>query len=401
MRLCEASKADERVPRLAAGCDPTALSLTPADGYLLSRIDGHTPWNVLRAIGGLSADDVDRRLEAWLEAGVIEVEGASSPPPKPEAPAAGGLDLQVDPTLDLDDAVQREVIAFASQLDRPYHEILGVARDADERAIKKAYFALSKRFHPDRYFRRNLGPFGPVLERCFRRLLEAYELLSDPITRQEVERDLTERASAASFRDAKESRASAAAASRRLRERARQLGGRQQLLFDRRRKAKGFFESGMAAFAKQRWLEAAGSVRLAIAFDPSNEAYRDRFAEVQRRAHEERAKTLVLQAERALEVRDYLEALSLLEEASHFRPYDADLHHRAANLAWQVESDLKRAKTLAQTACEIEPENARYRRTLGQIYAAAGLASNARRELTAALRLDPQDHEARVALKSL
>jgi curved DNA-binding protein CbpA len=399
MRLGDASKDDERVPRLAAGCDPTALPLSPAEGFLLSRIDGQTPWGVLREIGGLPAADVDRRLEAWIDAGLIEVNGAAraAAPARPQP----SLAPEVDPELDLDVETQREVIAFASRLERPYHEILGVERGADERAIKKAYFALSRRFHPDRYFRRNLGPFAPVLERCFRRLLEAYELLSDPMTRGEVERDLAGGKPEAAPGDAAARRASAAHAARRLRDRARQLGGRQQVPFDRRRKAKGFFESGMAAFAGESWLEAAGSVRLAIAFDPANESYRERFVEVQRRAHEERAKALVRQAESALEMRDYREALSLFEEASHFRPSDADLHHRAAKLAWQVEGDLKRAKVLGQTACELEPDRALYRRTLGQIYAAAGLVSNARRELTAALRLDPDDKEARATLKSL
>jgi Flp pilus assembly protein TadD len=42
-----------------------------------------------------------------------------------------------------------------------------------------------------------------------------------------------------------------------------------------------------------------------------------------------------------------------------------------------------------------------YRRTLGQIFKAAGLKSNARRELETALKLDPKDAEARAELKSL
>ena len=394
MRLGEASKGDERVPRLAVGCDPTALVLTPAEGYLLSRIDGTTPWRVLREIGGLSGAEVDRHLERWLAQGVIEVGPCDAPPrprPVPRAAAAPGLEL--DPSLDLDEEIQRQVMDFASRLERPYHELLGVDRDADERTIKKAYFALSKRLHPDRYFRRNVGPFGPVIERCFKKLLEAYELLSDPATRQEVQRDLGAAAAGP--------RVSGAQAARRLRERARRMGGHSRANLDRKRKAKGFFESGMAAFAKERWLEAAGSVRLAIAFDPGNEAYTERFAEVQRRAHEERAKQLVKQGEGALEMRDYRDALALFEEALHFRPVDAELHHRAARLGWQMNGELKRAKELAQAACELEPDNALYRRTLGQVYGAAGLVSNARRELQIALRLDPNDGEAREALKSL
>ena len=45
--------------RLCLGSDPTSLVLSAAEGYLLSRIDGHTPWRVLRETGGLGAEEVD------------------------------------------------------------------------------------------------------------------------------------------------------------------------------------------------------------------------------------------------------------------------------------------------------------------------------------------------------
>ena len=63
--------------------------------------------------------------------------------------------------------------------------------------------------------------------------------------------------------------------------------------------------------------------------------------------------------------------------------------------------DLKRAKDYAARACELVPESVAYRRTLGQIYRAAGLVVNARRELEAALRIDPKDGVARAELRAL
>lgn len=236
---------------------------------------------------------MDRCLERWLESGVLEIDdgGSAGIPavekPEPHASRGAGAPLRVDPELELDVEIQQQVIDFLARLDRPYHEVLGVARDADARTLKKAYFGLSRVYHPDRYFRRRLGPFGPAVERCFKRLLEAYELLSDPATREEVQRGERQRqqeAAAAAKTDE--------ATRLRLRKRLDQLSGQGRLRAERRRKAKGFFEAGMAAFAKERWLEAAGSVRLSIAFDPENAAFRERFADVQRRAHEERAKQL-------------------------------------------------------------------------------------------------------------
>ncbi len=407
MRLADQSGDEDSVMRIAAECDPSTLTLTPAEGFLLSRIDGRTSRGVLRRIGALAPAEIDRCLERWLKEGVLELvrpataEAARSappaPPPAPAAappPAASGLPA-IDPSLELDVEVQQELLAFAAKLRRPYHEILGVTRDADARAIKKAYFGLSKRLHPDRYFRRRIGPFMPLVETCFKKLLEAYELLSDPQTRAEVQ------AQAAGPGAGAPARLSSLDARRRLRERVGALAGAKRASEERRRKAKGFFEAGMASFAKERWLEAAGSVRLAIAFDPENEAYREQFAGVQRKAHDERARMLVKQAEAALELRDFPQASSLFEEAVHYRPADAELSIRAAKLAWQALGELRRAKELASHAVELAPENGGYRRVLGLVYKDAGLAANAKRELEAALRIDPQDSEAKAALRGL
>jgi curved DNA-binding protein CbpA len=420
---------------LATNVVPTSLALDPAAGFLLSRIDGCTSWGTLRQIGALPPHEVDRLIESWLKEGVIVASAAKAiassrgkappatrvggSPAKPASsprvdaaaadatpaalPARGAAPLpEVDPTLDLDVPLQREILAFAGRLERRYHEILGISADADARAVKKAYFALSKKLHPDRYFRRNTGAFGALIEVCFKRLLEAYELLSDPTARREVDVSeagapgpLGEEPSAAS------ARASSIDARRRLRERASRMSGHARAHQDRRRKAKSFFESGMAAFAASRWLEAAGAVRLAIAFDPDNSAYREQFPSVQRRAHEERAKALVKQGESALEMRDYATALDLFEEALHFRPADGELAHRSAQLAVQTSRDLKRAKELAAQAVEVAPDNLEYRKTLAGIYAAAGLNANAKREYEAALRIDPSDKEAKSSLRSL
>jgi curved DNA-binding protein CbpA len=431
MRVGEqVEKARAQVLALAPDFEPTSLSLDPAEGYLLSRIDGHTSWGTLRQIGALPPHEVDRCIESWLKAGVLvtaEIAAAAASraaakaksseqkaaeakpaaeaaaPVTPSVAPARPLELPaVDASLDLDVELQREILEFANGLGRRYHEILGVPHDADAKALKKAYFALSKRLHPDRYFRRNTGAFGPLIETCFKRLLEAYELLSDPTTRRQVQaggrgpmpapRDA---AGAASARDA------SLAARRRLRERVSSLAGHVRAREEQRRKAKTFYEHGMSAFAAGRWLDAAGAVRLAIAFDPENSAYRESFSDVQRKAHGERAKQLVKQAENALDLRDWAVALDHFEEALHYRPGDAELAHRAAKLSLQVGVDPKRAKEFAAQAVEIAPDNSDYRTLLGVIYKTAGLTANARRELEAALRIDPQNQEAKQELRSL
>jgi curved DNA-binding protein CbpA len=382
-----------RVPRLAPGYDATQLPLSPSEGYLLSRVDGATPWTVLREIGGLTPSEVDGYLERWVAAGVLELGEPAGQPLRaiPSAVAAA------DPSLDLSVEAQERILAFETRLDRPYHEILGVPRNADAKIVKRAYFELSKEFHPDRYFRRDLGPFAARLARVFARIAEAYELLSDPTTRVEVERSLESAEPPAPPADS--GAASSAAAAKRARAALHPASLRQ--LAQRRARAKTFFETGMAAFQAGRWIEAAATARLAIAFDPANQSYKEAFGAVQRKASEERGRQLLREAERALELRDAREALGLFEEALLHRPHDPVANYEAGRLAWTLGEDLKRAKEYALRACELVPESALYRRTLGQIYKAAGLGANARRELETALRIDPKDTTARAELRTL
>jgi curved DNA-binding protein CbpA len=400
MRLSDQTEDEEKLLRLAQGCDPAALVLSPAEGFLLSRIDGRTSCAVLRRIGALTAAEIDRCVARWLEAGVLEWARAEAREDarvvRAESAAARAAHdplPALDASLELDLEVQEQLLAFARRLGRPYHEILGVPRDADARTIKKAYFAHSKRLHPDRYFRRRIGAFAPLIDACFKKLLEAYELLSDPVSRAALQ------ATPGAAAEAAPANTSSLAVRRRLRERVGAIAAAKRASEERRRKAKGFFEAGMASFAKERWLEAAGSVRLAIAFDPENEAYRDHFAEVQRRPTT--SGPCARAAEGALELRDFAQAASLFEEAVDYRPADPELSIRAAKISWQALGDMRRAKELAAHAVELAPENGSYRRLLGLVYRDAGLAANAKRELEAALRLDPQDAEAKAALRGL
>ena len=57
---------------------------------------------------------------------------------------------------------------------RDYYEILGIARDAGEEEIKKAYRKLALKFHPDR------NPGDKAAEESFKEVGEAYEVLNDP-----------------------------------------------------------------------------------------------------------------------------------------------------------------------------------------------------------------------------
>ena len=61
---------------------------------------------------------------------------------------------------------------------RDYYEVLGVNREAEEGAIKKAYRKLAKKYHPDT----NAG--NAQAEQRFKEITEAYTVLSDPKKRK-------------------------------------------------------------------------------------------------------------------------------------------------------------------------------------------------------------------------
>lgn len=65
---------------------------------------------------------------------------------------------------------------------RDYYAVLGVNREADEAAIKKAYRKLAKKYHPD------TSAGNAQAEEKFKEVTEAYEILSDPEKRKLYDR---------------------------------------------------------------------------------------------------------------------------------------------------------------------------------------------------------------------
>lgn len=64
---------------------------------------------------------------------------------------------------------------------RDYYEVLGVGKDADDAALKKAYRQVAKKYHPD------MNPGDEVAEKKFKEASEAYAILSDPEKRRQYD----------------------------------------------------------------------------------------------------------------------------------------------------------------------------------------------------------------------
>ena len=92
-------------------------------------------------------------------------------------------DLDAGPELDSE---QKQVLLyFHHHLRRvTYYQLFGIEPTADASSIRSAYFLLSKAFHPDRWFRRNIGPFGARVEDIFKWVNRANGVLSSPQKRK-------------------------------------------------------------------------------------------------------------------------------------------------------------------------------------------------------------------------
>jgi curved DNA-binding protein len=65
---------------------------------------------------------------------------------------------------------------------KDYYQVLGVARDADDATVKKAYRKLARQYHPD------INPGDKEAEAKFKEINEAYEVLSDKEKRTKYDR---------------------------------------------------------------------------------------------------------------------------------------------------------------------------------------------------------------------
>ena len=72
----------------------------------------------------------------------------------------------------------RNIIITTAQ--RDYYEVLGVPKNADQKAIKDAFRKLALQYHPDRNK-------APGAEERFKEIAEAYAVLSDPKKRTEYD----------------------------------------------------------------------------------------------------------------------------------------------------------------------------------------------------------------------
>ena len=202
------------------------LTLSPADGFVLSRVDGVASAREIVQMIPLPSEETQKSLFGLLSTGVIEYAAvvrrtrapapapvppapepappAPAPPPPPApAPPPPPAPLPVAPPapepapappepVDEKSAERRREIleAWDGLQSRTHFEVLGLSRSVGEIEVKEAYFRLAKRFHPDVHHGESLGDLRDKLEAVFIRLGEAYDVLRDPRRRGDYEERL-------------------------------------------------------------------------------------------------------------------------------------------------------------------------------------------------------------------
>jgi tetratricopeptide (TPR) repeat protein len=195
--------------RLNPEFDPMGASgLTNESYFVLSRVDGRASLKDLILMTGFPVDKAVSILAQLRDLGALMLPGEDPEQlrKKREEAAASRtetleLDLAIladdersalDEEVALSDQERRRVLAMRQRIRNgvDFFAVLGVSQAADKRTVKRAYFKLSKEFHPDRFYGKETGPFGDWLTEIFDTLSKAYDTLSDRDARAKYEASL-------------------------------------------------------------------------------------------------------------------------------------------------------------------------------------------------------------------
>jgi curved DNA-binding protein CbpA len=345
-------------------------------------------------------------------------EGAGVPPSGDAAGlGADGSDLKPEQRMAID-------VAADGIEDKTFYEILLLPRTADAAAIKRSYYRLSKEYHPDKYYRKQLGPYKVKLELIFNKVSEAYRVLSDEQARQDYDtlifgkdgRDAatpTQATATVDFIPDAQRRKMAADAAKGTARANRQAPQKkkgpaplfmqkfQAELAVRIAKARRHMDAGQKAMQAGQFQDAAGAFQAAATLDPRNEKAKTLFRNAQSEHRNGKAEEFYKQAQEALLAQDQRRAADLLQKSVDCKPTHGKYYHDFGKLVSAHSLQQKVGLELLRKAVELEPRNLGYTVDLAKAYEELGMPSNAARAWERVQHLDSKHSEAAKALKRL
>ena len=383
--------------------------------------------------------------------------------PRPvAADASVPIDLGNDGDSDLpDDARKRIMRKHVKLATQDLFELLELSLECDKRDVKRAYFKLSKEFHPDRFFGKKLGAYKEMVAQVFRAISQAAEYLGDDERRAEYHamiaaqremKDLEEsfaKATAAALEEQRSGSAAEAEAVPTAQASEHPSGGFaaspsearvsgsgkwarkgsgeypasaavtppvkppsgsrlvQKMLSKKLggpgdgggNKARKHFDEGNRQAEQEQWVSAMHNFKLAVTLAPGNKEYEDKYVEAQARAAEVQAAAHAKRAAFEKGAGRFDTAARCWEQAiSMF-----------ATAEWCVEAvemflhirELNKALEYGIKAVELDSASAPAHLALGTVYRERKQLIDAKRAIERAISLDPQNQEAKELLKEV
>jgi|GEM_PF-5853536 len=265
--------------------------------------------------------------------------------------------------------------------DNPF-EILDLKVTATDHEVKQNYLGLSRRFHPDRFFRKDLGEYKKLLNQLFTSIQKAYEKVKNTYDREAVLRMMKAKKS-----DCKKIATNLAKESKqkKLDPELEKIGRAEQL-----------FQDGLKAQDQQNYLDASQCFLRAAQLNSDKEIYQQSYEKIRPYVEKIKSKDLLKKAEEAQHAGSHEEALVYAEQA--FR-CDSQLF-KAAILVGQTIVNLKLDDRYPDALEFLRRAKAGMAKDpnpciqLGRLYQAMKETSKAKAEWNEALRRDPKNPRA-------
>lgn len=373
--------------------DPVRLALTPEERAVFACVGrASTIADVISRSGLVEAKAIATLLS-------LRAKGAIAPA---RVNRGSGSHASVDAALleevDLDPERKKDILEKERALEYQNHfELLGVDPDASADDARRAYHELSRKYHPDRFFKKNLGSFRARVEKIFKRITEAHATLADPQKRAAY---LTAHPEISSLRPGAGN--GPPESPERTAERKARLAQHPYLL--RARKTHDLVAEVKALIAKGDHSKAMTELEQLLRIDPHSKEGHELMASVRKKQDLVRATAELQKAQESEMLGNYAAAANAYRNAIALDPTNAKAAARGATVMLQLGDDpalQKEAKLLAQKAVDGEPKNATYRCLLARVLLQAGFKKLAKKEFEEALKYDPANAEARAALRKL
>ena len=439
--------------------DLRGVDLTPEEGYLLSRIDGRINVGALLTLVSWDREKTMALLESLLRKHVVNFDrreihdkafggataGASAGAENGAKPAGGAQkpagSTKIDPATiekvpDLDEARSVEILEWEQVVQAattPY-QVFSLPEGADIRSVKRRYREMAMSFHPDKFFRKEIGGYRTRVESSWKRVQEAYDLLQDPEKRAQWEAVARQGGSAPAPAPAADA-APPPGSREPIVGPAKAPGGTAQAMviaplddfertessFDeiplvqgerveprpqmesslqrrlkkdvqeRIEKARKFFMQAQQDLIEGKHALADSNLKLAMQFDPKNEEYRSWYERVKPKLEEGIVSNLLRKGELASVADDLKTERECYEHALQLFPESI-----AANLAMGAflvrnEEDPKRAKQCLEKVVAKRPDDVTALVALAKSLRLLGMVKNAHRILDQAKAIDPKD----------